>query len=92
MKDEQDSATKWMRLTWSCIMRSRRCLFLTYTKERKTVAKAHKMPGPAQRSAIRPTLVMRGNRQIQVKLQTVLVNGGDNCGWKARTSGCYLSQ
>ena len=73
-------------------MRSRRCLFLTYTKEMKTVAKAHNMPGPVQRSAIRPVLMMKGNKQIQVKLETLLVNESDNCGWDARTLGCYLSR
>ena len=53
-------------------MLSRRCRFLIYTMETKTVAKAHRMPGPVK-SAIRPTLALKGKRQSQVKLETIVV-------------------
>ena len=50
--------------------------------ETKTVAKAHRMPGPVKRSTIRPTLALKGKRQNQVKLETVvvLVSENNDCG------------
>ena len=56
--------------------------------EANTLAKAHRTPGPVQRSVIGPTLVLRGKRESQVKLETVLVSEDDNWGrvWNVRTS------
>jgi len=61
--------------------------------ETKTVAKAHRMPGPVKRSAIRPTLALKGKIQSQVKLETVvvLVSENNGCGYNSRTKGWYLS-
>jgi len=48
--------------------------------ETKTVAKAHRMPGPVKRSAVRPTLALKGRRQSQVRLETVVVLVSENDG------------
>ena len=76
------------------MMNSKRCRFLAYTMETNTLAKAHRTPRPVQRIAIGPALMLRGKRESQVKLETVLVSGDDKRGWvwNVRTSAGYLSQ
>ena len=62
--------------------------------EANTLAKEHRTPGPVQRSVIGPTLVVKGKRESQTKLGTILVSEDDNWGWvwNVRTSAGYLSQ
>lgn len=50
-----------------------------------TLAKAQRTPGPLQRSAIEPMLVLKSRRESQVRLETVLVSEDDSCGWNAQT-------
>jgi len=51
-QDEREGTKcKWTMPTLSFMMRSRSWRFRTYTKEVNTLAEAHRMPGPVQRSA-----------------------------------------